>query len=91
MTMEQNKNQDLGTVTNSRPETVVNVMVAEAGEVDGEDKAIPEVKQGIIEDLETQLRSERLKVEELVRKLQANSELILRIYKELESIPDLGK
>jgi hypothetical protein len=91
VTMEQNQNQALGTVTNSRPETVVNVMVAEAGEVDGEDKAIPEVKQGIIEDLETQLRSERLKVEELVRKLQANSELILRIYKELESIPDLGK
>jgi hypothetical protein len=90
VTMEQNQNQALGTVTNSRPE-VVNMMVAEAGEVGGEDKAIPDVKQGIIEDLETQLRSERLKVEELVRKLQANSELILRIYKELESIPDLGK
>jgi hypothetical protein len=88
VTMEQNQNQALGTVTDSRPE-VVNV--AEAGEVGGEDKAIPDVKQGIIEDLETQLRSERLKVEELVRKLQANSELILRIYKELESIPDLGK
>jgi hypothetical protein len=86
--MEQNQNQALGTVTDSRPE-VVNA--AEAGEVGGEDKAIPDVKQGIIEDLETQLRSERLKVEELVRKLQANSELILRIYKELESIPDLGK
>jgi hypothetical protein len=91
VTMEQSQNQVLGTETNSRPETVVHGMVAEAEEAGGEDKAIPDVKQGIIEDLETQLRSERLKVDELVRKLQANSELILRIYKELESIPDLGK
>ncbi|HUB62428.1 MAG TPA: hypothetical protein VL978_17060 [Puia sp.] len=50
-----------------------------------------DAKQGIIDDLESQLRSERMKVEELVLKLQANSELILRIYRELESIPNLGK
>jgi hypothetical protein len=50
-----------------------------------------DLKRAIIEDLEAQLRSERLKVGELVQKLQANSELILKIYRELESIPDLGK
>src|SRR5579872_6643899 len=50
-----------------------------------------DMKQGIIEDLEAQLLTERLKVGELVIKLQANSELILGIYRELESIPDLGK
>jgi hypothetical protein len=50
-----------------------------------------DAKQRIIEDLEAQLRSERLRVGELVQKLQANSELILRIYRELEGIPDLGK
>jgi hypothetical protein len=49
------------------------------------------VSDNRIEELEAQLRVERLKVQELVMKLQANSELILRIYKELESIPDLGK
>ncbi len=51
-----------------------------------------------IEELEAQLRSERLKVEELVLKLQANSQLLLTIYQELDKsfhlgdrIPDLGK
>jgi len=74
-TMEQDKNRALGMVTDNREEP--------AADFDG--------KQGIIEDLEGQLRVERLKVQELVTKLQANSELILRIYRELESIPDLGK
>jgi hypothetical protein len=73
--MEQDKNRALGMVTDNREEL--------AADFDG--------KQGIIEDLEAQLRVERLKVQELVLKLQANSELILRIYRELESIPDLGK
>jgi|SRR5580692_9651025 len=50
-----------------------------------------DLKRAIVEDLEAQLRSERLKVGELVQKLQANSELMLRIYRELESVPDLGK
>ena len=57
-----------------------------------------DVKQGIIDDLELQLRSERMRVEELVVKLQANSQLLLTIYQELDksfhigqSIPDLGK
>jgi hypothetical protein len=57
-----------------------------------------DTKQGIIEELETQLRSERMKVEELVLKLQVNSQLLLTIYRELdksfhvgENIPDLGK
>lgn len=57
-----------------------------------------DVKQGIIDDLELQLRSERMRVEELVVKLQANSQLLMTIYQELDksfhigqSIPDLGK
>jgi hypothetical protein len=77
--MEQDKNRVLGD------------HLAEAqGQLNAKQEVIEE-KQGIIEDLEVQLRSERLKVEELIKKLQANSELILRIYRELESIPDLGK
>src|SRR5579863_5204768 len=54
-------------------------------------RALGMVTDNRIEELEAQLRVERLKVQELVMKLQANSELILRIYRELESIPDLGK
>src|SRR5579863_306889 len=54
-------------------------------------RALGMVTDNRIEELESQLRVERLKVQELVMKLQANSELILRIYRELESIPDLGK
>jgi hypothetical protein len=54
-------------------------------------RALGMVTDDRIEELEAQLRVERLKVGELVMKLQANSELILRIYRELESIPDLGK
>jgi hypothetical protein len=57
-----------------------------------------DAKQGIIEELETQLRSERMKVEELVLKLQVNSQLLLTIYRELdksfhigENVPDPGK
>ena len=41
-------------------------------------------KQVIIEELEEQLRVERLKVEELVVKLQNNSQLLLNIYQELD-------
>ena len=43
-----------------------------------------DTKQGIIEELETRLRSERMKVEELVLKLQVNSQLLLTIYQELD-------
>lgn len=57
-----------------------------------------DVKQSIIDDLESQLRSERIKVEEMVIKLQANSQLLQTIYQELDnsfhigqSVPDLGK
>jgi hypothetical protein len=41
-------------------------------------------KQVIIDELEVQLRVERLKVEELVIKLQNNSQLLLNIYQELD-------
>jgi hypothetical protein len=78
--MEQDKNRVLG-----------DHLAEVQGQLDAKQVIVIEEKQGIIDDLEAQLRSERLKVEELVKKLQANSELILRIYKELESIPDLGK
>ena len=77
--MEQDKNR------------ILAEHLAEAGDRLAQVQGQLDIKQGIIQDLEAQLRSERLKVEELIKKLQANSELILRIYKELESIPDLGK
>lgn len=41
-------------------------------------------KQVIIDELEVQLRVERLKVEELVIKLQHNGQLLLNIYQELD-------
>lgn len=41
-------------------------------------------KQVVIEELEEQLRMERLKVEELVVKLKTNSQLLLNIYRELD-------
>jgi hypothetical protein len=82
-TMEQSKSQALGMVT-------VEPVTDNRQELDA--------KQGIIEDLEAQLRSERMKVEELVLKLQANSQLLLTIYQELDksfhvgqSFPDFGK
>jgi hypothetical protein len=43
-----------------------------------------EARQLIIDELEEQLRIERLKVEELVGKLQSNSQLLLNIYEELD-------
>jgi hypothetical protein len=65
--------------------------LAKTGEQHADWQGQLDAKQRIIEDLEAQLRSERLRVGELVQKLQVNSELILRIYRELEGIPDLGK
>ena len=44
-----------------------------------------ETKQGIIGEMESQLRSERLKVEELVTILQANTRMLQKV------IPELGK
>lgn len=50
-----------------------------------EDMSVGEAaKQVIIDELEEQLRVERLKVEELVVKLQNNSQLLLNIYQELD-------
>ncbi|HLX66877.1 MAG TPA: hypothetical protein VKR41_07765 [Puia sp.] len=77
--MEQDKNR------------ILAEHLTEAGDRLAQVQGQLDVKQGIIQDLEAQLQSERLKVQELIKKLQTNSELILRIYKELESIPDLGK
>jgi hypothetical protein len=102
-TMEQNRISALGSVTDNRQ---IAAMTAEEGEI-----MAPELKaqlaevrgqlivnQGIIEELESQLRSERMKVEELTVKLQANSQLLQTIYQELDrsshvghGIPDLGK
>jgi hypothetical protein len=64
------------------------------GRVDGE---LAEVrgelgaKQVVIEELEEQLRVERLRVEELVVKLQTNSQLLLKIYKELDKSIDISE
>lgn len=44
-----------------------------------------------IQDLERQLRTERQKVEELVVKLQANSQLLMTIYQELDKSLTTGK
>jgi hypothetical protein len=41
-------------------------------------------RQVIIDELEEQLHTERLKVEELVAKLQTNSQLLQNIYQELD-------
>jgi hypothetical protein len=43
-----------------------------------------EEKQRIIADLEGQLRSDRQKIEELVTKLRNNSQLLMKIYQELD-------
>jgi hypothetical protein len=43
-----------------------------------------DARQLIIDELEEQLRIERLKVEELVTRLQNNSQLLLNIYQELD-------
>jgi hypothetical protein len=43
-----------------------------------------DARQLIIDQLEEQLRIERLKVEELVARLQTNSQLLLNIYQELD-------
>jgi len=48
-------------------------------------------RQLIIDELEEQLRIERQKVEELVAKLQTNSQLLLNVYQELEKPAAAGK
>lgn len=50
-----------------------------------------DARQLIIDELEEQLRVERLKVEELVAKLQSNSQLLLNIYQELDKSPHIAK
>jgi hypothetical protein len=50
-----------------------------------------ETRQLIIDELEEQLRIERLKVEELVAKLQNNSQLLMNIYQELDKSFNLPK
>lgn len=42
-----------------------------------------DAKQLLLDELEAQLRVERLKTEELVIKLQGNSQLLLQVYQEL--------
>jgi hypothetical protein len=88
--MEQSKNTAFGAVqvnggeTSAPGETGLGDKLAEARDLLG-------AKAVIIDELEGQLRVERLKVEELVLKLQVNSDLLLKIYRELESARDLGK
>jgi len=94
-TMEQNKGDGMTPDGGVAPE---EDMTRGLGDQLAEVRGQLDTKQGIIEELETQLRSERMKVEELVLKLQVNSQLLLTIYRELdksfqvgENIPDLGK
>lgn len=83
--------QELQAIMEQDKNRILAEHLAETGDRLAQGQVQLDAKQAIIEGLEAQLRSERLKVEELIKKLQANSELILRIYRELESIPDLGK
>jgi len=107
LSMEQNKNNALRMAVPREEELLAEMSAGEgeilaearveeglAGRSAGE---LAEVrgelgaKQLVIEELEKQLRVERLKVEELVVKLQTNSQLLLNIYKELDksiNIPD---
>jgi hypothetical protein len=50
-----------------------------------------DARQLIIDELEEQLRIERLKVEELVTRLQGNSQLLLNIYQELDKSVHIAK
>jgi len=50
-----------------------------------------DARQLIIDELEEQLRVERLKVEELVAKLQSNGQLLMNIYQELDKSVNLPK
>jgi hypothetical protein len=50
-----------------------------------------DARQLIIDELEEQLRIERLKVEELVTRLQSNSQLLLNIYQELDKSVHIAK
>ncbi len=83
--------QELQAIMEQDKNRILAEHLAETGDRLAQMQGQLDAKQAIIEGLEVQLRSERLKVEELIKKLQANGELILRIYRELESIPDLGK
>jgi hypothetical protein len=104
--MEQSKNVAFGVTEQSKNlafEAAVGEGNAALEAAAGEGKVIPmgtaeeRVVPADAEDdervlvLEGQLRLERIKVEELVAKLQANSDLLLKIYRELERAPDLGK
>ncbi|HEV3325790.1 MAG TPA: hypothetical protein VG052_09295 [Puia sp.] len=91
LSVEQNKNNVLGVVAEPfRRDPLPGEMSAGEGEILAESgtAVAPAIAAGrelsVIEELEEQLRLERLKVEELVVKLQTNSQLLLNIYKELD-------
>ncbi len=71
-TVEKDKNSAPGAVTHD-PQELAELR----GQLDA--------KQGIIDGMESQLRSERMKVEELVAILQANTRMLQKV------IPELGK
>lgn len=81
--MEQNKNRALDLVDAGSGEDVSpQVTVTQVSMSQEEELA---AKQAIIEKLEAQLRSERVKVEELVSILQSNMQMLRKV------VPDLGK
>jgi hypothetical protein len=90
LSIEQNKNSAFGVVGPPCQDELPGEMNAGEGEILSESgrPVAPAVAVGrglsVVEELEEQLRVERLKVEELVVKLQTNSQLLLNIYKELD-------
>jgi hypothetical protein len=92
LVLEESKNLSLGVVAKPKADILALDMSSGEGEVlaslpdnaeTGKDRELAN-KQVIIDELEVQLRVERLKVEELVIKLQNNSQLLLNIYQELD-------
>jgi hypothetical protein len=80
LSMEENKSSPSATAVPVTPE-------AQSSDV----RQQLDARQLIIEELEEQLRVERLKVEDLVARLQSNSQLLLNIYQELDNSAHIAK
>ncbi len=90
LSMEENKSvKAADTMVTADPVVIEDVAALEAKY--GQARRQLDARQLIIDELEEQLRVERLKVEELVAKLQCNSELLLNIYQELDKSVQITK
>jgi hypothetical protein len=81
LSMEESKG--MPPATGQQQELMAVVQNAGEGGVDA--------RQLIIDELEEQLRIERLKVEELVARLQSNGQLLLNIHQELDKSVQIAK